>query len=566
MKTLILMVGLPRSGKCLKNNTLINTDNGLQYINEITKNSKTCTFNNINNINNTFNRTTEKTVKLTTSIGNIIEGTYNHKLLVFTGDSFIYKTLDEIQLNDVLCIKYDTNIFNNNLQPIDYIYEGNSKSHSKKIITPKNMNIHVAKLLGYLIANGSKSNTNIQFSTNNKYIINDFNNSLNTLGLKLSKDNLVCSIKFVKLIEYLYGSTWTTARFKKIPIVIRKSSRDIQLNFIQALIDCDSYLDKNKNTLEYYTASEQLARELHIMLLNFGIVTSIHIKYSEKYNHNYYTLRFISGATGKFLGMINSIKYKGYKTNINTINPTIYNLHNIFYNKVMDIKNELNVRANGIYENNKRFKLFKNGLRYFNDREFTYYTLKKYIDTYEYNNDYKSLNSIIEFSKKILNKSLFFVKVINKEYINNEQIVYDIEVENEHNFIANGIISHNSSWAKVSGHPIVSADAIQYAMCGKHLTRLMDFICMGQTFSEYMIRALFIAGHDTVILDDCNINIHERSMWTRICKENNWELKFKHINTSKEVCIERAKRFKNADILIPIIEELSKEQTKWKQY
>ena len=114
-----------------------------------------------------------------------------------------------------------------------------------------------------------------------------------------------------------------------------------------------------------------------------------------------------------------------------------------------------------------------------------------------------------------------------------------------------------SSFARRIGYPIVSADAIQYAMCGKHMKPLYDFYEMSDTFAQYMIKSLFLAGHRIVTYDGCNHTVERRKYWINWCQKNNYEFDIKYINTSMEICQERAKGFKNADWLIPRIEEMA---------
>ena len=116
-----------------------------------------------------------------------------------------------------------------------------------------------------------------------------------------------------------------------------------------------------------------------------------------------------------------------------------------------------------------------------------------------------------------------------------------------------------SSWSKTTGHPIVSADAIQYAVCGKQLLPIDSFYDMSDTIVKYMIKSLFLAGHDTLIYDACNHLIERRLYWVDWCNKNGYISDYKYFDTSMEVCQERAKGFKNADWLIPRIKEMSDE-------
>jgi len=119
--------------------------------------------------------------------------------------------------------------------------------------------------------------------------------------------------------------------------------------------------------------------------------------------------------------------------------------------------------------------------------------------------------------------------------------------------------SGKSTYAKLTGNPIVARDAVHHAMCGKQLQPLDDIQPMVSTFIKYMITALFQAGHDKVIYDACNHTKEVRARWITWCLFNGIECKFKHITTPMEICQSRAKQFKNADWLVPKIKEMYEE-------
>jgi len=110
--------------------------------------------------------------------------------------------------------------------------------------------------------------------------------------------------------------------------------------------------------------------------------------------------------------------------------------------------------------------------------------------------------------------------------------------------------SGKSSWAKEQGLPIVSPDSLRKVLYGQRFWQPGEK--MVWTVAHYMVRALFDAGTETIILDATNLSRNERDQW----KSSQWETKFKHISTSEEVCKQRAIETDMAD-LIPVIERMA---------
>ena len=112
--------------------------------------------------------------------------------------------------------------------------------------------------------------------------------------------------------------------------------------------------------------------------------------------------------------------------------------------------------------------------------------------------------------------------------------------------------SGKTTWAKAQSHPVVNPDSIRLALHGK------PFIPEAEGFvwaiSYLMARALFLAGHNCVIVDATNNTEKRRVEWKRRFKDCNIE--YKPFTTPKDVCIQRAKDSGRED-LISVIERMA---------
>lgn len=110
--------------------------------------------------------------------------------------------------------------------------------------------------------------------------------------------------------------------------------------------------------------------------------------------------------------------------------------------------------------------------------------------------------------------------------------------------------SGKTTWAISTGFPIVNPDSIRLAIHGK------PFLATAEPSvwitAKVMVRALFMAGHDTVILDATNTTRERRDEW----KSNEWESRFKVIDTDWDTCLERARQEGNEEI-VGVIERMA---------
>ena len=111
--------------------------------------------------------------------------------------------------------------------------------------------------------------------------------------------------------------------------------------------------------------------------------------------------------------------------------------------------------------------------------------------------------------------------------------------------------SGKTTWAREQGHPIVNPDAIRLALHGQRYAPAAEPYVWAIT--RTMVEALFLAGHETVILDATNTTRKRRDAWSNA---DMWETTFRHIDTDAEECLRRAEAAGDA-VIIPVIERMA---------
>lgn len=109
--------------------------------------------------------------------------------------------------------------------------------------------------------------------------------------------------------------------------------------------------------------------------------------------------------------------------------------------------------------------------------------------------------------------------------------------------------SGKSTWAIRQGLPIVNRDAIRLALHGQEF--ISDSEDMVTAIETYMVKSLFLAGHDKVIVDATHISDKRRQRW----RNEEWDIFYKTFDTSKAECIKRALD-DDRENLVPIIEKM----------
>jgi len=96
--------------------------------------------------------------------------------------------------------------------------------------------------------------------------------------------------------------------------------------------------------------------------------------------------------------------------------------------------------------------------------------------------------------------------------------------------------SGKSTWARTQRHPIVNGDSIRLALHGQPY--VLEAEPMVSCVKHLMVKALLLAGHDTVILDGTHTTQANRDRWL----SPDWDRVFITFGGPEmlDVCLERA--------------------------
>lgn len=108
--------------------------------------------------------------------------------------------------------------------------------------------------------------------------------------------------------------------------------------------------------------------------------------------------------------------------------------------------------------------------------------------------------------------------------------------------------------SKQLGAPIIGGDAMRLALHGERFLTPAELLV--HPFVTLCVRALFHAGHEVVIIDECNVSPKRRERWLN--EFGGHEIVFEFVATSKEECIARAQKMGDA-VIIPVIERMAAE-------
>jgi ATP-dependent metalloprotease FtsH len=496
----ILLMGAPGTGKCVSGDTMIATSKGLVAIQDVPKYFKVNKDNTVDGLEITtldensgtfksvhashwYNLGEQETLCIKTDAGISIEGTPEHPLIVVDEETghFKFKKIEEMNEGDWLAVGSDTQSFGS----------------YTTIPSPD-----IAYLMGVLTGDGCLTiKDRIILSTSDEIILNRIQNILNlNFGVSLTKVNsrkYDYELKSVAVKEQLvsWGLGEVYARHKLIPEWIRFAPKEFVCQFIQGLFDTDGTVDK-RGGVSISSSSKSLIHTLQFMLLNLGIVSRSYER-KKKYNGQ---LQFYINIYGDFVyafqkhigftieqkkNRLQEVCEKQRNTNINLI-PLQSNLISKVWKQAIQ---ETSIHLNREFYSQS---LYKNAKRYMTgERTPSQYGMNVFIDSSVMLAPSISTMPEIRHARNISSGKFFFTQI--KKITKSKNTVYDLTVPVTHNFLANGLINHNTLLARaVAGEAGVAFFAISGSefvemFVGVGASRVRDLFKMAKQASPAII-------------------------------------------------------------------------------
>ncbi len=370
-----------------------------------------------------------------------IKASGGHTFFVRTENGIEEKPLYEIKEGDYLIMPEKIEI-NNSDQELDSVPEVKQSFNMKKINLPNKIDPSLARLFGYYLGDGSYKINRITFFEQRKDVaeyyktlIKELFDIASDLRFRASKNYWqlrIYSRIITQLFKRIFQEKDKTLN-ERIPSIILKSSNKSLASFIIGFFDAEGYVNKNRVALGIN--NEILARQIQLALLRLEIISSINTydnrrnPYSDKVR---YTLAIDDLESLKnFKEKIQFASEEKRERLENLISKR--SSRNKVRQLVVNGKDVARIlRNSGL--NTRQFNCpdFFNNKRQMSKEVFKSRILDKVIN--------QDLKRRLEM---FYNSNLIAVKISKIENIGFLPTI-DIETKS-HNFLANGILVHNSS-------------------------------------------------------------------------------------------------------------------------
>jgi DNA mismatch repair protein MutS len=528
---ILVITGPNMAGKCLAENTLVSTDRGLLPIGSLRPaETRADTFAETKALvhglegrtltSHFYDGGRASVLRVRTRLGYEIVGTHDHRLWARRTDGMEgWVRLADLTLEDFVALKPGVELWGT-LTDLDNIPFCHVRG-AKRYRLPKRLTPDLAYLLGLLVGDGNTTvKGRVRLTTGESFLAEEFCRIVAALfeykpyavskrGTK-AREYVVTSRD---IQEYLIGLGLDSvlAHEKTVPWVILQSPREMVVAFLQGLFDADASADQRYGGIEYSTSSEVLARQVHLLLLNLGIVSSL-AKRETAVRLSYRVSVYGADAVRFYREVGFRLPRKQVRQTLTT-ETRHPNIGGVPY--MTSLLKQIQARIVEARDKPVALKRVK-------DVNSIFYT---YLPN-ERNPSYDKLQELSDYCHEnkvpcaeldnILDRRYFYDSVVEVESEEARQVC-DLSVPQGNAYVADGFVSHNSVYLRQNALIVlmaqigsfVPADSARIGIVDRIFTRIgaQDEVSAGQsTFMVEMVEAANILNHATprslLILDE----------------------------------------------------------------
>jgi intein/homing endonuclease len=378
----------------------------------------------------------------------------NHPILCYdpATASLVWRTAETLTVGDYVALRRNTRSFGSDPSLTNYLARTPHQPTEVPLRVPAYMTPELARWLGYVVAEGRihVRPAFVDFTNSDEQLVADFTELTTRLfgvATRVERRNgakhvMATSEELLHFLRDGLGFKKVRAQNCEVPLCVLMASEETQRAFLRAYFAGDGGpMNRRAGVLAATSASEKLLRTIQVMLLNFGIVsrlkpTSSYATNGSRIAREYWRLSIGGNDALRFMreiGFASDAKHAA-------VEVAVVNGHTLTWSD----------RRESVPSLAQVARLTKRGMLYQLHQAFPTVAAfggKAKDDRIPADLLSPVIHALPEFGdigdiREVVESQLFLDAIAN--ITAGEEEVYDICVPEDHSFVSNGVVSHNS--------------------------------------------------------------------------------------------------------------------------
>lgn len=289
---LILPIGR-RSGKCIRPDSLVLTDEGILEIGSLGdldgEKVQHCEVEvaqegpeNRAHSDQFYNGEVRDTKEIVTRCGYDIEGTLNHRVRVLSEDGEVeWRYLEDVEEGDRVCLHRNTDLWTDEGPDLTEYHHDRGR---KEFDFPDTLNQRWGEFLGLLCGDGTRNiddrvEVTVPYPELEERSTSLFEDLLGGCNVyEDDRNETTCSYHCQgPARQFLSDIGWDTHPDEKsLPWSVLQSPKEVVSSFLSGLFEVDGMVDEERGSVSISGKDRRFLSDVQTVLLNFGIISSLH--------------------------------------------------------------------------------------------------------------------------------------------------------------------------------------------------------------------------------------------------------------------------------------------------
>jgi replicative DNA helicase Mcm len=402
-------------------------------------------------------------LRVRTTTGRVIEATPSHPLFMTDGVAIHPRKAGEIRVGDHIALPRRRPVVASSQDPLeDVSYVASRSRNAVRLVRPEHKDTDFWRFVGLVLGDGNvtyrpeRQQWWVEFTNETPELNEVFQEQARRLGLNPGSAQKPGSPALHSWATGVEASSFLTelglggtAPTKKAPPALFRSPVACQVAFLSGLFDADAHFSR-RGEIEFYTASHRLAMDVLELLDQLGVRSSVKQKSVKGYEQVYWRV-VVAGQSAVELCRIIRPKHPGKVHAAAQIAQAAVNRNSnidvvpVDPRFLKDLREGLGLSQSALGVPRSTVLGIERGEKRPTRRTFQRITDALAAAAQDAEGlDSRYLEALARMTA-LASSDLFWDRIVSIETIPpKESYVYDLEVPDTHNFIAGGIVNHNS--------------------------------------------------------------------------------------------------------------------------
>ena len=386
----------------------------------------------------------ERMYRIRTESGRELEATPSHPLFSPSAAGITATKAAELSAGEFIAVPRQLPTVGDD--SLDVSFRRSEASDADRVEPPETLTPKLARLLGYLVADGHVEQEGVvRIASDDRAVLDDAAAALDDLGVSHDRELVCRSGELVRFLREIEPTIPSGSAEQRVPAPVLRATRPVKRGFLRAFVDTGGVVSPERRSIVVESSSKELLEGIRSLLLSFGIDARRRERSGGRYRLRIDRENFTRYV--EEIGFVTDRKASPAAERPNTAEDANRDVVPNVGNALCTLRESFGLTQGDCGLPTTTYRQYECG-----DRNPSRESLRTILDAFTAASD----DGVAADGGTAVEGSLASLRSLTREGVGWDRIVsiesvepaydwvYDLEVEGTHSYVSNNVLSHNS--------------------------------------------------------------------------------------------------------------------------